>query len=104
MENKEQEILPMQRFISEENLKDHHAGFVDSTPDNSVGARRGPAGDPREEVTALLRSVYVDQDVTLFLSHPQPLLAGEVPNDMIASGREREVVEVFRAFVEGAHS
>ncbi len=56
-----------------------------------------------DELVALLRELYHDADVPRWLAMPQPLFNGSVPNEMIAAGREAELIRSIRQIVEGVY-
>jgi hypothetical protein len=56
------------------------------------------------ELLVLLRELYHDADVPRWLESRQALFDGEIPNEMIAQGREGELIRSLRQLLDGAYS
>lgn len=58
------------------------------------------AGD---ELLGLLRDLYTDEEIALWWRSPQPMFDGALPSDLIAAGREADLVVSLRRIVEGVY-
>jgi len=58
---------------------------------------------PGAELAALLRDLYTPEEVVAWWRSPQPMFDGALPLDLIAAGREVDLVLSLRRIVEGVY-
>lgn len=52
---------------------------------------------------ALLRDLYTEPEIAVWWRSPQPMFDGKLPPDLIAAGREDDLVLSLRRLVEGVY-
>ena len=58
---------------------------------------------PSDALLALLRALYTEGEIAVWLRSPQPMFGGAVALDMIAAGREGDLIRALRHIEEGAY-
>ncbi len=63
-----------------------------------------PKITPSPKLCALLGELYRPSEIEKWLVSPQSMHNGERPCDMIASGREPELIAALRQFLDGNYA
>lgn len=59
---------------------------------------------PAEEIEECLNQLYMPDGKAIWLRSPNPLMGGQIPNDLIARGEFEPVLRVLSMLCDGAYA